>query len=66
MGIEYIAASLKKAGHQVKMIFDPMLFWGSGVSCLCRLYDYSQFVIDEVLSFKPDLIGISVLSDTYS
>jgi len=73
LGLEYIAAYLKKAGHEVKVIFDPALYYilesSLVTSSFHGFYKYSpdiiNQVINEVIRYKPDLIGFSVFYDTY-
>lgn len=50
LGILYVAAVMRQAGHQVQ-VFDP--FFGD------------KKFIRQVVKFKPDLIGLSILTATY-
>jgi anaerobic magnesium-protoporphyrin IX monomethyl ester cyclase len=53
LGLAYLAAVLEKEEYQVKIIDAPPL----GYSL--------EKVMDEILSFKPDYIGISAVTPTY-
>jgi len=64
-GVESIATFLHKQGHEILLILDPMLFYGSQSNFLRQLFNYTPNLIKEIVEFKPDLVGISVLSDTY-
>jgi len=67
LAIEYLSAALKAAGHSCRLSFDPQLFddtylkYGSA----SRLFDYSDILVDEVASCKPDLVAFSVVSDNF-
>lgn len=68
LAVEYLSAWLKQAGHRTSLVFDPVLFDESGmlqVPALARFFDERQRVVDEVLAARPDLVGITVLSDNH-
>lgn len=67
LAIEYLSATLKQAGHQCSLCFDPQLFNDTFISnrALHKLFDYSQEIIDELKSLNPDLVAFSVVSDNY-
>ena len=67
LGVEYISAVLKANGHQVKLFADPQLFDDENISVkwLSRVFDYKKRLISELKAYKPDLIGISVVTDFY-
>jgi len=65
LGVEYIAASLKRAGHEVSLLFDPVLFYGTGIKSLRKFFDSTPILMDKIIKFNPDLVAFSVLSDTY-
>ena len=67
-GLEYLSAVLKKAGHQTELVFDPALFNTFHVmnSRLFNLFDHRQELVQRVIDSKPDLVGISVLSEDYA
>lgn len=69
LGVEYLSAVLKKAGHQVMLALDPGLFGVNDnvfyIPALERLFDRKKKVIDEIARFKPDLLGIPVYTNIY-
>lgn len=67
LAIEHLSASLKQAGHQCSLCFDPQLFNDTFLynRCLSKLFDYSDEIVNDVQSLNPDLIAFSVVSDNY-
>lgn len=67
LGVEYISAVLKQAGHEVRLFVDPQLFDDENISIkwLARYFDKKERLIDGLKQYKPDLIGISVVTDFY-
>jgi len=67
LAIEYLSAALKKAGHNCWMSFDPQLFDDTYLKSgyASRLFDYSAIIVEEVKSYKPDLVAFSVVSDNF-
>jgi radical SAM superfamily enzyme YgiQ (UPF0313 family) len=69
LGIEYLSASLKKAGHKVELVFDPGLFddkYYFNIPFLGNIFNYRKKLIKKVLNSKPDIIAFSVFTDTYN
>lgn len=52
LGLAYLAASLERAGHQVRLLDARVLCLGAAQ------------VISEILTFKPDLLGLTGLTPT--
>ena len=68
LGIEYLSASLKAAGHETGLVIDPCLFDEAGFwrsAFLARRFSYREEVLRKVEALKPDLAGFSVFTDTY-
>jgi radical SAM superfamily enzyme YgiQ (UPF0313 family) len=67
LSIEYLSAALKKAGHQCTLCFDPQLFDDTFLynRMLHHLFDYTEEIVDEIASSRPDLVALSVVSDNY-
>ncbi|MEI6126107.1 MAG: radical SAM protein [Pseudomonadota bacterium] len=67
LAIEYLSAALKQAGHTCRMCFDPQLFNDTYLhnTSLNRFFDYSDILIEELRSYKPDLVAFSVVSDNF-
>jgi len=68
LGIEYLSACLKKAGHRSSLVFDPGLFSSFFLynKALGRLLSFKRKVIEAVKKIKPDIVAFSVISDNYS
>lgn len=70
LGIEYLSASLKKAGHETILVYDPT---PAGVNAeklersriLNKLFNWHKQVVAKIIKHKPDIIGFTVLSDDY-
>jgi anaerobic magnesium-protoporphyrin IX monomethyl ester cyclase len=54
LGIEYLSASLKRAGHEVDLILD-----------FKKERDFKKRLFNRISDFKPDFIGFSVVTDHY-
>ena len=67
LGVEYISAVLKKAGHKVRLFVDSQLFRDENVSInvLSGFFDRREKIIREILEFNPDLVAISAVTDFY-
>ncbi len=67
LGVEYISAVLKAAGHQTQLFVDPLLFDDEfiTVKALSKCFDYKTKIIKELKSYGPDLITMSVVSSFY-
>jgi len=67
LGVRHISSVLKSAGHQTRLFLDPQLFDDEFISLkgLSRLFDYKKRVISQLKEYKPDLVGISVVTDFY-
>lgn len=68
IGPQYISAFLKQHNHQVRLFFDPVLFddkivFNFGV--LERIFSMRSRLIQAVVNWDPDLIGISTVTVTY-
>ena len=68
LGIQYISASLKKSNHQTRLFLDPCLFNDKIVFnfvSLEKMFSMRKKLIDAVVDWEPDLIGISSVTVTY-
>lgn len=67
LGVQYISSILKAGGHQTKLFMDPMLFDDDVITLrrLSRMFDFKKFIIRGLKAYKPDLIGMSVVTDFY-
>jgi len=66
IGVESLSACLKAAGHQVDLVFDPGFddIFYFRFPALRRLNRWSRLV-RQVSVFKPDILAISSVSNTY-
>lgn len=64
LGVEYLSAVLKEAGHLTALVFDPQLFHDKflSVPLLRDLYSMSALLVDQIVSAAPDLVAFSVIS----
>lgn len=65
LGIEYLSAVLKKAGHHTSMAMDPRLFNTEilSITHLSKVFDFEHRIIKKIEVIEPDLICFSVCSD---
>jgi radical SAM superfamily enzyme YgiQ (UPF0313 family) len=58
---------LKKHGHQTKLFIDPRSFSDSeiDINFLGRFFSQQERIVNSIALYKPDLIGFSVLTDSY-
>lgn len=67
LGIEYLSASLKAAGHETALVIDPCLFDEAGfwrVPALARLFNFREAALRRAEELRPDLAAFSVFTDT--
>jgi anaerobic magnesium-protoporphyrin IX monomethyl ester cyclase len=64
LALEYLSAVLRKHGHETKLIFDPGLFSDPELdnAWLANRFQYVPFLLEEAEEFRPDVIGICVLT----
>ncbi|MDD2805024.1 MAG: cobalamin-dependent protein [Elusimicrobiales bacterium] len=68
LGIEYLSAALKRAGHETALVIDPCLFDEAGFwrsPALASLFSFRGGVLRKAEAFKPDLLAFSVFTDTW-
>ncbi|MBU1996372.1 MAG: B12-binding domain-containing radical SAM protein [Candidatus Omnitrophica bacterium] len=67
LGVASIAAVLQKAGHDVEIFIDHQFYNDENINIkwLHKIFDQKVSLISKVKSFKPDIIGFSVVSDFY-
>ncbi len=68
LGIEYLSAVLKKAGHETKLIIDPELFSDSHIEIkfLAKIFNFKKKIIKRAKKYGPDVVCFSVISDYYN
>ena len=67
LGVEYLSAMLKAAGHDTRLFVDPLLFDDEFITvrALNRCFDYKTKILRALKAYAPDLIGMSVVSSFY-
>ncbi len=70
LGLEYLSSILKKAGHNVYLVYDPGLFSYNDNAFyspfLEKIFDKTDKIVKEVLEINPDIVGFSVYTSNYS
>src|SRR5574341_441540 len=69
LGVEYLSAVLKQAGHETHLIFDPRLFDFNHKAytnrILARIFDFREHLLGELVSLSPDMVAFSANSPNY-
>lgn len=67
LGIEYLSAVARQAGHSTALAFDPCLFDDqfTDLPLLAPLFDRARQVIDRVVALDPEIVCFSLVSDRY-
>lgn len=68
LGVQYISAYLKQRGHDVRLFMDPSVFNDRVVfndEGLERLVSMRESLVQAVARWRPDLVGISVVTIVY-
>jgi anaerobic magnesium-protoporphyrin IX monomethyl ester cyclase len=68
LGVEYLAAEAREAGHQVELAFDPAVFGGHlmwDIPPVAKLFDKRPRILKTVLDNKPDVVAFSCVSTSY-
>jgi radical SAM superfamily enzyme YgiQ (UPF0313 family) len=69
LGLEYLSAVLKRAGHQVSLEFEPGLFSREDnaiyLASLEDAFSFSEKILKKIEQTKPDLVAFSVYTTNY-
>ncbi len=69
LGIEYLSAVLKQAGHSTFLALDPGLFGENDnafyIPMLERVFDQRKRVLKKIEEEQPDVVGFSAYTNTY-
>lgn len=69
LGVEYLSAFLKRAGHETELVFDPRLFDSSTSvttnKTLAKWFSFRDQQIDFVRELNPGLVAFSVVGADY-
>ncbi len=68
MGVEYLAATARKAGHEVSLAFDPAIFGGHlmwDIPSIAKKFDKRPQILKKILEDKPDVVAFSCVTANY-
>jgi anaerobic magnesium-protoporphyrin IX monomethyl ester cyclase len=68
MSVEILGGILEREGHEVHLAFTPALFddrYNLSIPSLARFFDEDAAVIERAVALRPDVIAMSVLTNTY-
>lgn len=68
LGIEYLSAAAKKAGHDVRLLYDPAVFHGNimwDIPALARIFNLKDRMVSEIAKWKPDVTAFSCVTSNY-
>ena len=68
LGVEYLAACVRQAGHEADLAFDPAVFGGSlmwNSPALAKRFDLRPRIIDRIIYEKPDVAAFSCFTGNY-
>ena len=67
MGVEMLSSILTEKGHRVEIFFDPKPFSSEAlkIGFLARFFSMTNGILDEIVQFKPDILGLSAFTISY-
>ncbi|MDD5556339.1 MAG: radical SAM protein [bacterium] len=68
LGVEYLSSSVRRAGHEVRLFFDPQTFGGGiflRIELLRMAFDLQNKIAAGVIDWRPDIIGFSCMTHNY-
>ncbi len=68
IGLTYLSAALKAAGHEVRLAFDPQIFRGEPlvrVPGLLRQFDKTRKIVDLAYAWQPHVVCYSAYTDNF-
>jgi len=67
LGVEYLSAALKQAGHETELVYDPRLFDDCILmnAPLARLFSYRKKMLRRIREIRPDLVAFSLITTNY-
>ena len=68
VGVEYLTAMLKEAGHEVQVFFDPRLWRNDLVynDTLGEMFNIEDLLVEDILNARLDMLCFSVVTDNYA
>lgn len=66
-GVEYISNYLKRGGHKVELVFNPLQFHKSYIASdfLSKFFDWEEVNLQELEKINPELVSFSCVTATY-
>ena len=67
LGIGYLSACLKSAGHKTFLVYDPVIFNDTTIDIpsLSKLFSYRDKVVKSIVNSRPDLVAFSCVTEDY-
>ncbi|MDD5090653.1 MAG: cobalamin-dependent protein, partial [Candidatus Wallbacteria bacterium] len=67
LGVEYLSAVLKRAGHSTALVYSPKLFNDTMLEAdfLASAFARTGSIVHRILATKPDLLAFSVVTDDF-
>ena len=67
LGIQYLSSCLKRAGHRVSLVYNPLLFRDATLDLpvLARWMSQDARLVDELVRLEPDLVAFSSITDWF-
>ena len=68
LGVEYLSAYLRRAGHRVSLVHDPALFndrFDLNSPWLAEKLDVRHKVVARILELKPDVLAFSCITAVF-
>jgi anaerobic magnesium-protoporphyrin IX monomethyl ester cyclase len=68
LGVEYLAAAARVAGHEASLAFDPAVFGGRlmwDIPALARVFDLRPKIIARIRRERPDAVAFSCFTGNY-
>lgn len=68
LGVEYLVASLRAAGHDVELLFDPSVFGGHmmwNVPAFSRMFDLRERIVARIVGGGSEVVAFSCFSANY-
>ncbi|MCL4235919.1 MAG: cobalamin-dependent protein, partial [Deltaproteobacteria bacterium] len=68
IGVQMLSAVLRRAGHETRLFFDPLLFDDMllSVKPLARVFDHTPFLLGRLVEWNPGLVCFSVVTFDYA
>ncbi len=69
LGLEYLSSVLRLKGHETELFLEPCILHDDAIflngKLLNRMVDFSGYIADSVKEYRPQLVGISSVTDYY-